>query len=220
MPPGERAERRRHLADRLVPLLEEGEQLGFLGSLPVDDQIEHSLGFARVVADALGRPPTSLLDLGSGGGLPGLVLAALWPATPCGLLEANQRRARFLERALVELGVGASTEVLVGRAETLARGARREAFEVVTARSFGPPAVTAECGAPFAAVGGWLVVSEPPTAEEGTRWPLPALGPLGISSERLVRVDDRFGYRLLQKSGPTDPRFPRRVGVPGKRPLF
>jgi hypothetical protein len=109
--------------------------------------------------------PVRALDLGSGGGLPGLVLVSAWPTTDWCLLDANQRRTEFLQEAVDELGLAGRVTVRRGRAEDLAHDpSLRGTFDLVVARSFGKPAVTAECAAGFLAVGGSLVVSEPPAS--------------------------------------------------------
>ena len=93
-------------------------------------------------------------------------------------------------------------------------------FEVVVARSFGAPAVTAECSAPFLATGGIIVVSEPPDTNQGERWPVEGLGELGLRPAGSFRFRDRFSYQILEKIAETPERYPRRVGIPAKRPLF
>lgn len=191
--------------------------------MPVPDQVDHSLGYAGVAEAELGGPPQSSLDLGSGGGVPGLVLALCWPATRVVLVEANARRCRLLQEAIETLQVGDHVEVADGRAESLARQSKlREGFVVVTARSFGRPSVTAECGAPFLEAGGRLIVSEPPPAESGfaeTRWPASPLEELSLAPLYSARFD-RFGYQILGKVARSKDRYPRRVGVPTRRPLF
>lgn len=98
-------------------------------------------------------------------------------------------------------------------------------FDGVLARSFGRPAVVAECGAPLLRVDGWLVVSEPPAApagtdgsDEGPRWPAEPLRLLGLEAVELVH--EGFEYRTFRQRTPCPERFPRRNGVPAKRPLF
>jgi 16S rRNA (guanine527-N7)-methyltransferase len=90
----------------------------------------------------------------------------------------------------------------------------------VTARSFGRPAVVAECAAPLLKPGGWLVVSEPPAADrpETPRWPAVALGQFGLVPEEQAR--EGFEYQVLRQHEACPDRFPRRTGVPAKRPLF
>ena len=146
--------------------------------------------------------------------MPGLVLALRWASSAWTLVDAAERRCHFLGGAVAELGLAARVRVLQGRAEELGRDpSLRGRFVLVTARSFGPPAVTAECAAPFLEVGGQLLVSEPPTTA-AHRWPaeVTALG---------MAVGPRVGgIQALIQATPCPERFPRRTGVPAKRPLF
>ena len=201
--------------DGLRAVLERSRRLGFLGpgSLRVHEQ--HGEGFAV----GLDEPPGRLLDLGSGGGVPGLVLARRWPTAEVVLLDAAERRCEFLRAAVAELGWGNRVSVVRARAEEAGRDAGlRGTFDVVTARGFGPPAVTAECGAPFLRPGGHLVVSEPPDDDDASRWPAAALAALGLVAERTWR--EPFHYRSLRQAHPCPDRYPRRTGQPAKRPLF
>ncbi len=205
----------------LVTELERARDRGVLGPGPVEDKLEHSRGFAECV----GAAPTRLLDLGSGGGIPGLVLAALWEQTRITLLDASSRRCDSLRLAVGRLGWGGRVEVIEGRAEEVGHEASfREGFEVVTARSFGIPAVTAECSAAFLAPGGILVVSEPPahggaTLSDGLRWPREGLAELGLSAGEALRTGGA-GFQTIRRAGPISSRFPRRVGIPVRRPLW
>jgi 16S rRNA (guanine527-N7)-methyltransferase len=217
--PVEPSELRKRIAAQIEPTLDRSAELGFLGSMPVTDQIDHSLGFVVAAESALGGSPTAVADLGSGGGVPGLVLLACWPATRVVLIDSNQRRIEFLSEVTAgSTGVG-PVEVVRGRAEEIGRSEQfRHQFDLVTARSFGAPAVTAECGAALLTVGGVMVVSEPPSGED--RWPIDGLLSLGLVSSEHVRFENRFGYQVLRKEGPTPDRYPRRTGIPAKRPLF
>jgi 16S rRNA (guanine527-N7)-methyltransferase len=165
-----------------------------------------------------------LLDLGSGGGLPGLVLAEVWPTCTVVLLDANERRTDFLRRSVTKCGLGDRVSVVHQRAEVAGRDpALRGSFDGVVVRSFGPPAVVAECAAPFLHPGGWLIVSEPPgsaegAAEEGARWPAGPLAQVGLEPQEFVRTE--FGYQVLRQAEACPDRFPRRNGVPTKSPLF
>jgi 16S rRNA (guanine527-N7)-methyltransferase len=150
--------------------------------------------------------------------VPGLVLATALPAWRWDLVEAGTRRAAFLERAVEELGLADRVRVRHLRAEDLGRTeAERGGADAVTARSFGPPAVTAECAAPLLRPGGVLVVSEPPGGA-GDRWP-----PAGLALVGLAAAERRPGppaVAVLVQGGPCPPRFPRRPGIPAKRPLW
>jgi 16S rRNA (guanine527-N7)-methyltransferase len=201
--------------------LRRAAERGFLGDASVESQIDHALGFVYSTEVQLGRSPTTAVDLGTGGGTPGLVMGACWPSSRVVLMDASQRRTDFLNEEVGGWDGWTGVAVVRGRAEELARDERfRGGFELATARSFGPPAVTAECGAALLVPGGVMVVSEPPGGEAGRRWPEEGLAELGLSLSAWVRFAGRFGYQVLVKSGPTPDRYPRRVGIPAKRPLF
>ncbi len=205
----------------LQEALEAGRRAGFVGDAALGDQLAHSLGFAAVVARLRGDPPAVAADLGSGGGLPALVLVELWPECRFALVEAQERRAAFLRRCVETAGAADRVVVLQERAEVVGHDAAwRSTCDVVTARSFGKPAVTAECAAPLLRLGGLLVVSEPPTAGGGERWPTEGCARVGLEPLHTVRVDGRFGYQVLVQQQPSSERYPRRTGVPAKRPLF
>jgi len=203
------------LVDAEAALLR-ARDLGFLGPGPIDRQVGHALGFARAWDSCSSDPPDSLVDLGSGGGLPGLVLAAEWPGTSVVLVESMVRRARFLGVIRDELD-WPNLAVEARRAEELGRDpAYRGRVALVTARGFGPPAATAECGAPLLRLGGRLIVSEPP--DDRDRWPEAPLATLGLLPEGRIRAP--AGYIVLRQERLAPEGFPRRVGQPTKRPLF
>jgi len=200
----------------LAAALGRQRQRDLVGSDPIEAQVGHSLGFAT----ALGRAPGRALDLGSGGGLPGLVLALMcWPDTEVVLVDASQRRCTYLELVVDELGLAPRVGVRWARAEELGRDpAWRAGADAVVARSFGPPAVVAECAAPLLRPGGHLVVSEPPEAP-AERWPPAGLAPLGLVPAAVV-AEGGAHYARLRQDGPCPDRFPRRPGLPARRPLF
>jgi len=108
--------------------------------------------------------------------------------------------------------------VLGDRAEHVGRDpAHRGTYDLAVARGFGPPAVVAECAAPLLRVGGTLVVSDPPGGEPG-RWPAEGLAPLGMAPEGVAVAE--AAYQRVRQVQPCPARFPRRAGVPAKRPLF
>lgn len=199
----------------LEDVLEEAKELGFLGPGPVAGHIDHAAGFLRTVGDP---HPHHVVDLGSGGGVPGLVLALAWPEADVRLLDTSERRTLFLARAVESLELSGRVTVAQTRAEEAGRDPGwRGAADLVVARSFGPPAVTAECAAPLLGVGGRLVVSEPPDGED--RWPEDALRTLGLRP--VARLEQAFSrFQVLRQEEACPDRYPRRTGVPSKRPLF
>jgi 16S rRNA (guanine527-N7)-methyltransferase len=225
----------------LHEVLTEARALGLLGPGPVERHLLHAEGFVDLVRRESaqgpeGSPPGSLhsptriLDLGSGGGLPGLVIAAELPSTTLVLLEANERRAAFLERAVMATELSGRVAVVHQRAELCGRDPDyRGSFDGVVVRSFGPPGAVAECSAPLLRVGGWLIVSEPPDGAgdpggvgEGqsgpARWPAEGLALFGLEPGESVRRE--FGFQILRQRTACPDRFPRRNGVPAKNPLF
>jgi 16S rRNA (guanine527-N7)-methyltransferase len=216
----------RELEPRLDGVLSEAQRLHLVGPGEVRTHVEHALGFLRALESAghgsdFVLDGARVLDLGSGGGLPGLVLASVRPDLEVVLLDANLRRTTFLGEAVEALDLSSRVTIVRARAEAYGRDpSQRARFDLVVARGFGRPAVTAECGAPFLRVGGRMVVSEPPAdgAEASSRWPEPKLAELGLEPLHLHRED--FSYQVLVQAHVCPDAYPRRPGLPAKRPLF
>lgn len=202
----------------LLVVLEEARSVGFLGPGPVPDHIRHARGFAQAAVAAIGAP-RRFADLGSGGGVPALVLLEGWPEAVGALIESNSRRAAFLESALEELGHAGRVQVVADRAEEVARDSgHRERYPLVTARGFGPPPVTAEIAAGLVEVGGVLVVSEPPEPDPH-RWPARELGLLGFGAPTRILAEEAH-FVVIPKESPAPAERPRPTGRPAKRPLW
>jgi 16S rRNA (guanine527-N7)-methyltransferase len=152
--------------------------------------------------------------------VPGLVLAVERSDLSLTLLDANGRRTTFLEEAVAALDASDRVEVIRGRAEESGRDPRmRGAFDHVVSRSFGPPGVVAECAAPFLRVGGRLVVSEPQDLGDTPRWDPRGLSLVGMSPGAAVRQEPAT-LQVIEQTAPCPDRYPRRIGIPAKRPLF
>jgi len=204
--------------DWLPRVLEESRARGFLGPNAIEPHFTHSLGFALCWEERNPNPPIDFVDLGSGGGLPGLFLLDRWRCRAV-FTDSMVKRAKFLEEVLELPDAPASGTVIAARVEEIARIPELvEAFDLVTARSFGPPAVTAECGAQFLKIGGVLIVSEPPDDSEPNRWDSAKLGDLGLVAEGRIRHGAAF--QVLVKTHSTPSEYPRSIGTPRKRPLF
>jgi 16S rRNA (guanine527-N7)-methyltransferase len=193
----------------LTALLEEAQQRGFLGPGPVEVHIDVALDALPLLT-----PGVRAVDLGSGGGAVALPLMVLGPPVDWVLVEVSEARADFLRRAVGRLDRHDVT-VLAEPAEAVGRRPNmRGSADVVVARSFGPPATTAECAAPLLRVGGRLAVTEPPD-NAGDRWPAAGVAQLGLG------VGRRFGaFQSLDQISACAERFPRRTGTPRRRPLF
>jgi 16S rRNA (guanine527-N7)-methyltransferase len=201
--------------DGLRAALTSAQELGFLGAPPIDQQIAHSRLFAALL------PPSvqTVADLGSGGGLPGLVLAETHPELRLCLIESSERRADHLRRAVRRLDLDERVEVDARPAEHVARDPRRRAaFDAVVARSFGAPAVVAECAAPLLRPGGVVVVAEPEEAA-GDRWRGLADTDLPIELDHLVTTT-AGPFARLRLCGRVPDRYPRSGASLRSRPLF
>jgi 16S rRNA (guanine527-N7)-methyltransferase len=164
-----------------------------------------------------------IADLGSGAGLPGLVLAACLPGARVDLVESTRRKCEFMEQAAREMGL-ANAHVVCERAESWAAGAGREAYEAVTARAVARLSTLAELASPLLAAGGCLLAwkgARDPGEEAELERALPrvamelvevrAVTPYPGSRERHIH--------LLRKNGPTPNDLPRRDGLAAKRPF-
>lgn len=201
----------------LEAVLTEAQELGFLGPGVVTRHIAH----ATAMLGCVPREQLRVVDLGSGGGVPGLVMACARDDLTLTLVDSQRRRCAFLRQAVDELGLSERVDVVEERAELAARRETlRETADVVVARSFGPPAVTAECAVGFLRVGGHLVVSEPPEHDSlARRWPANGLEGLGLSPAVPCWGESDATFARMVKTR-ADDRWPRRVGIPAKRPWW
>ncbi len=179
---------------------------------------------ARHLADSLAyfclpSHAGALCDVGSGGGLPGLVVARMLPGEHVTLVESEGRKAQWLAREAARLG---NVTVVHDRSESLA-ARDRERFGTVTARALAPPAATLELTAPLVRVGGRVVVWT--STDSAGAWDDadPVLERLGFGVRQAVPVDpfpdSRRMLMLIPKVAPTPMTFPRRPGRATKRAL-
>jgi 16S rRNA (guanine527-N7)-methyltransferase len=153
----------------------------------------------------IGRFEGPIVDVGSGGGAPGIPLAAALPEREVTLLESSRRKCDFLERWAEEIP---NVRVVWGRAEEQPV----DQFGVAVAKALAPPPVAAEWCLPLVAPGGAAVLFVGPSAEAER---------VAAVAERLAAelVESPPGMFVLQKLGATPVGFPRRPGIARKRPL-
>ena len=166
---------------------------------------------------------TKVADLGSGAGLPGLVLAACFPAANFDLVESVARKCDFLREAIERMGLE-NASVVCGRSEEWAGGDGCEAYDAVTARAVGSLATLAELASPLLIEGGVLAAwkgarSEAEEAEVARAASKLAMEPLEIRSVRPYAASRDRHIHLLRKNGPTPNGLPRRPGMAAKRPF-
>ncbi|MDJ0771618.1 MAG: class I SAM-dependent methyltransferase [Ilumatobacter sp.] len=183
----------------LLETLRDAQRFGFFGPGSIEDAAAHAAAFVEAIAAV--DDGSRIVDLGSGGGLPGLVVADARRGDAIVLIDRRQKRTDFLERAVRRLGFEhvdvwcADVDVLCDEV-----GAGRcRPFDVVTARGFGPPATTLRTALRLLAPSGRVVISEPPT---GDRWSPELLAELGVESERHGPV--AVFRRREPPGGPTD----------------
>lgn len=176
---------------------------------------------ALPLVDALA--PARALDLGSGGGVPGLVLALARPTISWTLVDSVGKKADALRGFADALGLR-NVAVLAERAESLGRDAEhRERHDLVTARACAPLPVLVEYGLPLLAVNGSLLAWKGRIGEDELSGGLQAASELGGSAPRVRPTgvpqlgDHRFV--VVRKEAPTPSRYPRRPGEPARRPL-
>ena len=162
-----------------------------------------------------------LLDLGSGGGLPGIPLAIVRPGLEVALLEATGKKARFLEEAASSLEL-ANVRVIHARAETAGRDpAWRGRFDTATARALGSLSTVIELALPFLEDQGRLLAMKGARVEEELAAAEQACRLVGGRMAGRRVIDPEAGSCIVEvrKIAPTPPLYPRRPGLPARRPL-
>ena len=164
----------------------------------------------------------SIVDVGSGAGLPALVLAIVLPAEVFAV-ESQQKKCDFIGRAAKELSLKNVT-VHCARAEEYGRGPGRTAHDVAVSRALAALPVVVEYSVPLLTVGGFMVSMKGAISDQERIQRERALGILGGGSLESVKLqpfpdaENRWAY-VARKTRPTPSDFPRRTGIPAKRPL-
>ena len=173
-----------------------------------------------ILLDHLGNART-LVDVGAGAGLPGLPLKIARPELQVTLIEADQAKAAFLVHACAALNL-AGVEVVARRAEDAGHDPRlREAFDVAVARALAPMPVLVELCLPLVRVGGKLLAQK--TSGEDPAVAAHAIEVLGGGPAEVhlspSTARSSGTVVVVPKTRPTPSRYPRRPGVPARRPL-
>jgi 16S rRNA (guanine527-N7)-methyltransferase len=182
-----------------------------------------SLALLRAVEDAgaLGSP---VIDIGSGAGFPGVPIKIARPDLEMTLLEATEKKAVFLGGLIVRLGLS-GVRVVHGRAEDVAHDReQREVYTLALARAVAPLPTLVELALPFVRVGGYLATPKGSAAAREMREAANALRVCGGAIVQMSKLDvpppgPAPTLVLVRKFAETPERYPRRPGVPSKRPL-
>ena len=169
--------------EELHEALGRSQRLGFLGHRAIPEVVEHARSFVRALEGVSG----SVIDLGSGGGIPGLVLAVDRPDLRITLLDRRTKRTDFLSQMTRRLRLTDRVSVVAADVDDAIRAGHVD-FDAAVARGFGPPEFTLRSAVRCIRPGGVIVISEPPT---GDRWDQGLLDELELertpSNEQVVR---------------------------------
>ena len=189
---------------------------GVLGDNSIEELVAHAAGYLQ----AAGHVHDEFLgiDLGTGAGVPGVLLALARPGSRWVLIDANKRRCEFATGAVAAMALGDRVSVRHARVEDLAHdGNFRGQAGLVVSRSFGSPSEVAECGLAFLAPTGRLVVSVNSATEDLWRGAGSTDVPFRVSSSW---TSPRGRFLAVQPAGEVPLKFPRRVAARGRKPLF
>jgi 16S rRNA (guanine527-N7)-methyltransferase len=212
-----------------APALEALVELLMEGDAPVSPRSAERARQVHIADSLSGLDFTELTearriaDLGSGAGLPGLVLAASLPEARVELIESVSRKCSFLRRAIERLGL-ANAEVVCARAESWAAAEGREAYDAVTARAIGRLPTVAELASPLLRDGGHLLSWRGRRDSDEEARLARAVARLALEPVEVKAVTPYSGSRdrhihLVRKNGPTPDDLPRRAGMAAKRPF-
>ena len=182
------------------------------------DSLSVTLAFKQKVAE------WCFIDVGAGGGFPGLPLKIALPDIKLVLLEATAKKAAFLHHMKQKLGLD-DVEIVVGRAEEVARQPQyRERFDIVLSRAVAQLPTLVELTLPFCAVGGRLIAQKKGSINAELAQAAKAVEIMGGSQPRVKRIelgelaDERY-LVIVDKIARTPEKYPRRPGIPAKRPI-
>jgi 16S rRNA (guanine527-N7)-methyltransferase len=166
-----------------------------------------------------------VIDIGTGAGFPSIPLKIVFPGIHLALLEATVKKAQFLERLINELGLQ-NVEIITGRAEEIAHNPRyREKYNVVLSRAVASLPALVEMALPFCVIGGTFIAYKKGDVGKEIEQSSKAIRIMGGNLKEIVPVnpelfkDNRY-LVVIEKVLPAPEEYPRRPGMPGKRPLI
>ncbi|TDT50491.1 16S rRNA (guanine(527)-N(7))-methyltransferase RsmG [Fonticella tunisiensis] len=167
---------------------------------------------------------STLIDVGTGAGFPGIVVKIMNPDLKVVLLDSLNKRINFLNEVISQLGLK-DIETIHGRAEDIARrDGYRESFDIATARAVANMTVLSEYCLPFVKVGGYFIAMKGPSAEEEVNMAKNAIGTLGGRYLEIINAEipgDELEHKIVivEKIKNTDRKYPRKAGLVEKKPI-
>ena len=201
-------------------LLADGDRLGLTAFRTPEPIWSELISDSASAAEKLPQGG-KVVDLGSGGGCPGVVLQVLRPDTKFYLLESNGRKAGFLRQVVEKLGL--PSVVLQERSETVAHQPEfRAQFDMVVAKAVASLPVLVELALPLLKVRGKLLAFKGPQAQQEVDEAATALKALHgrtLSIEHYHLGEKSYCHVIVEKTSGTSKDYPRRPGIPAKQPL-
>lgn len=216
--------------DRYATLIQEWNQKTNLTRISEWHEIRlrhflDSLSLAKIANEYPVLDGGRLIDVGTGAGVPGIPLKIAFPEISLTLVDSVSKKTQFLEKVVETLGLTRST-VIHDRVEAIGQNAlHREGYDVVVARSVAYMAVLAEYLLPLCRIGGYVVAFKGERAPDEIEESQAAIDQLGgklreIVSVELPEVVDKHYLVVIEKTAATPSKYPRKAGMPSKRPLM
>ncbi|OUO39603.1 16S rRNA (guanine(527)-N(7))-methyltransferase RsmG [Megamonas hypermegale] len=191
---------------------------------PKDVAIKHMVDSLSCFKADLFKENTSLIDVGTGAGFPGLPLKIFYPSLKLTLLDSLNKRVKFLQLVVDELGLK-DVEVIHARSEEAARNKKyREKFDLATARAVARLPIICEYCLPFVKDGGTFIALKGRQYEEEATQAQKAIKVLGgeiadIMPVKLPEIDDKRAVIYIKKIKSTPKTYPRKAGTPERNPI-
>ena len=188
-------------------------------------QLKHFLDSLTVLTAVQLTDGLRLIDVGTGAGMPGIPVKIVSPGIDLTLLEATGKKTKFLEHIVSVLGLE-GVEIVSSRAEETGHNTGyREKFSLALSRAVAPLPVAVELSLPFCQVGGLCVTLKKGNIEAEVQQSLKAIGIMGsrlreVKPVALPGLNDKRYLVIIEKLKPTPPQYPRRPGMPAKKPII
>ncbi len=191
---------------------------------PEEVAIKHMADSLTVYDENIFNNSTNIIDIGTGAGFPGIPIKIYRNDLPLTLLDAQEKRVKFLREVVEELGLKGA-ECIHGRAEDLAREEKyRERFQIAVSRAVAALPVLAEYALPFVKVGGCFLAMKGLRGKEEAKEGAKAIKTLGgyidtIREVKLFNLEDKRFIIKITKEKETPKKYPRKAGLPNKKPI-